>query len=71
MSGIINFLVAMSPPPPPSPHDNFQGLEYRWKAIVFRPAMFKFEGIMFGVIGAYLLLYTIGRTINMSRAKSA
>ena len=50
---------------------NYDGYELRWKILTFRPALFKFEGIMFGVLGTYILLYLIGRYFSNSRARSA
>lgn len=71
MAHFIKILNTIMPPPAqPAPRD-FDGLEYRWKAIVFRPAYFKFEAIAFGAVLAYLALHFIGRFISTARAKSA
>ncbi|GFZ45782.1 hypothetical protein JCM24511_03512 [Saitozyma sp. JCM 24511] len=70
MSGLLKVLSAITPPPAQPAAREYDGWELRWKMLVFRPAMFKFEGVVLGVLAGYLLLYFIGRFINMSRAKA-
>jgi hypothetical protein len=71
MSGIVKILNAITPPPAqPAPRE-FDGWELRWKMLTFRPSMFVFEGTILAIVGAYLLLYFIGKFVNTSRAKSA
>lgn len=70
MSALIKLLGVITPPPAaPAPRE-YSGLEYRWKFLTFRPAEFKFEGLMFAVIGAYLLTYFVGKYFSDKRAKS-
>lgn len=38
---------------------------------VFRPAVFKFEAMMLGILGGYLLLHLLGKSFNNNRAKAA
>ncbi|ORY28325.1 hypothetical protein BCR39DRAFT_449594, partial [Naematelia encephala] len=70
MSQLLLGLAKLMPPPPAPAAREYDGLEYRWKALVFRPAAFKFEAVALGLIGAYLLVYFLGKTFNTSRAKS-
>lgn len=71
MSDLLKVMSLMAPPQPPAPSSEYQGLEYKWKMLVFRPAMFKTEAAIFGVAVIYLLLYLLGNTVNMSRARKA
>ena len=71
MSAILRILNAVTPPPPrPAPRE-FNGFEVRWKAFVLRPSEFVFEGMMLAVLGLYVFIYLIGKTINQLRAISA
>ncbi len=70
MSVLLKALQAITPPPAAPAPINYDGLEYKWKMFVFRPAYFKFEGIALGVLGAYLLCYYLGKFYNGSRAKA-
>lgn len=69
MSAILQAISKISPPPPVNAPREYDGYEFRWKMFVFRPATFKFEGMMFAILGAYLLLHFIGKAINMGKAK--
>lgn len=72
MSALLRGIQAITPPTPTNAPREYSGLElFRWKMFVFRPAEFKFEGLMLLVLGSYLALYFIGKTINMRRAKEA
>jgi hypothetical protein len=68
MSAILNLLNKVSPAPY-TPSHQYDGFELRWKAFVFRPALFQFEALMLGVLGAYVALYFLGKAFNESRAK--
>ena len=68
-SPILRLLSALSPPQAPSADVPYDGLEYRWKMILFRPALFKTEGILLAVLGAYMLWFYIGGFISYGRAK--
>ncbi|KAK4684873.1 PAT complex subunit CCDC47, partial [Tremellales sp. Uapishka_1] len=71
MSALIKLLSFVTPAPPTPLGRDYSGVEYRWKMITFRPALFKFEGAALGLLGLYLLWYLVGRNINTSRAKAA
>jgi hypothetical protein len=71
MSGLLQLLSKISPPPAVNQPYEYDGLEYRWKAFVFRPAVFKWEGAVLGIIALYLALFFIGKFINEARAKKA
>lgn len=71
MAQFIKILNTIMPPPAqPAPRE-FSGTEYRWKAVVFRPAYFKYEAIAFGALLAYLALHFLGRFVSNYRAKQA
>lgn len=71
MAQFVKILNTIMPPPAqPAPRE-FSGTEYRWKAIVFRPSAFKFEGVAFAILLSYLALHLVGRVISNYRAKNA
>jgi len=69
MSFLIQGLAALSAFQPKPPTLEYDGLEYRWKMLTFRPAEYKLEAALFAAVGIYLLFYFLGRTYNMSRAR--
>ncbi len=71
MSGLMQLLQAVTPPPPRPASREYDGFEIRWKMFAFRPAIFVLEGVMLGVLGLYALVFLIGRTVNQSRARAA
>lgn len=71
MSGLIQAIAAITPATPQPLSRDYDGLEFKWRMFVFRPAAFKFEAMMLGVLGAYLVLHLLGRQFNMNRAKNA
>jgi hypothetical protein len=71
MSQFLKIINAVMPPPAkPAPRE-YDGAEYKYKFVTFRPAYFKFEAIAFAVLLGYLALHFIGRFINNYRAKNA
>ncbi|KAF9515277.1 hypothetical protein BS47DRAFT_1376315 [Hydnum rufescens UP504] len=48
--------------------EHYDGFELRWRRLVFRPAEFKTEGILFGVLILYVLWYYLGKWENTTRA---
>ncbi|WVN86658.1 uncharacterized protein L203_101827 [Cryptococcus depauperatus CBS 7841] len=70
MSAILKILGAISPPPPAPLSRDYEGYQVCWKMLCFRPSVFKFEAIAFALVGLYLGLYFVGRTVNQQRAKS-
>ncbi|BEI81748.1 hypothetical protein CcaverHIS002_0209080 [Cutaneotrichosporon cavernicola] len=71
MSGFLKAIAAITPATPQPLAREYDGLEFKWKMFVIRPAAFKFEGIMLAILGAYLLLHLIGKRFNMGRARNA
>jgi hypothetical protein len=69
MSFLVQGLAALSAFQPKPPTLEYDGLEYRWKMLTFRPAEYKLEAALFAAVGIYLLFYFAGRTYNMSRAR--
>jgi len=70
MSFLVQGLAALSAFQPQPPTLEYDGLEYRWKMFTFRPAEYKLEAALFSAIAVYLLIYLLGKTYNMSRARS-
>ena len=67
---VLNFVNKISPPAAgPAPRD-YDGLEFKWKMFVFRPAMFKYEGMIIAVLGGYVLLSFLLGLLNKARARS-
>ncbi|EPQ59261.1 DUF1682-domain-containing protein [Gloeophyllum trabeum ATCC 11539] len=64
---LARLLQGITPPPPVVPAE-YNGLEYRWKNFVFRPAEFKIEGLAALGIILYLVLFWIGKNRNAQRA---
>lgn len=69
MSGLVKLLAAMSPTVGPIT-EQYDGLEYKWKMFVIRPAYFRTEAIAFGILGAYILWFLLGQYVNGARAAS-
>ena len=67
-SPILRILSALSPPQSPPEGVPYDGLEYRWRMLVIRPALFKTEGILLAVLGTYLLWYYVGGYVSYGRA---
>ncbi|KAF8592328.1 DUF1682-domain-containing protein [Ramaria rubella] len=64
---ILNLARQLSPPPILQSQD-WNGTEYRYGRLVFRPAQFKVEGILLSCIAAYFLLWFVGKSQNYRRA---
>jgi len=60
--------VLLTPPPLVVVPEDYDGFELRWRRLVFRPAEFKTEGILFGVLLLYVLWYYLGKWENTNRA---
>jgi len=56
-------------PPPVNLSPDYDGLEWRWKFLTFRPALFQNE--VFCIVGVliYVAVYFIGKSANKSRAQ--
>ncbi|KAJ8086630.1 hypothetical protein PM082_005453 [Marasmius tenuissimus] len=68
MSFVGSLLQSITPPPISVPEE-YDGLEYRWKIFVFRPAYFKTEVYLIGVILLYVLAWFIGKGVNGRKAE--
>ncbi|WVO20918.1 uncharacterized protein IAS62_002219 [Cryptococcus decagattii] len=71
MSGILQFISTIAPPPPAPLQRDYDGYQVCWKIFCFRPASFKFEAVAFALLGLYLGMYFVGKIINGGRAKAA
>ncbi|ORX33760.1 hypothetical protein BD324DRAFT_638477 [Kockovaella imperatae] len=67
MSNWVQILNSLNPPMAPVA-GTYDGLEYKWKMFVFRPALFKREAIVVSVLGAYLLWFYAVGYLSYSRA---
>ncbi|KAJ6613420.1 hypothetical protein B0H10DRAFT_2165290 [Mycena sp. CBHHK59/15] len=68
MAALTNFLAALTPPPFVNPEE-YDGLElFRWKFIVFRPALFKKEAYLLSALLFYLAFFAFGRWSNANKA---
>ncbi|KAI9063227.1 DUF1682-domain-containing protein, partial [Trametes sanguinea] len=56
-------------PPMPDISAKYDGLEYKWKFITFRPAYFKNELYFLAVVLLYVVFHYIGKQANRSRAR--
>ncbi|PIL37167.1 hypothetical protein GSI_00859 [Ganoderma sinense ZZ0214-1] len=63
----LNIVKYLSPPMPNVTPD-YDGLEYRWRFLTFRPAYFKNEVYFIGAAVLYLTFYFIGKKTNARRA---
>ncbi|KAK1236578.1 hypothetical protein PQX77_000130 [Marasmius sp. AFHP31] len=69
MSFVGSLLQSITPPPISVPEE-YDGLEYRWKIFVFRPAYFKTEVYLVGIIVLYVVAWFIGKGVNGRKAES-
>ncbi|KAJ3828599.1 hypothetical protein EV361DRAFT_155024 [Lentinula raphanica] len=68
MASFVNILSRLTPPPFTAP-DEYDGLEFRWKLFVFRPAYFKNELYLLGVILFYVAFFFVGQSVNSKKAE--
>ncbi|KIY71440.1 DUF1682-domain-containing protein [Cylindrobasidium torrendii FP15055 ss-10] len=66
MSQFLGTLARLTPPPVVVPEE-YDGLEFRWKSLVFRPAYFTSEAALIGFIFFYLAWAYIGKNVNKQR----
>ncbi|KAJ9112587.1 hypothetical protein QFC19_000606 [Naganishia cerealis] len=69
MSGLQGIMSLLAPPPVVF-EENYAGLEFRWKNLAFRPAMFIKEALVLGIVALLLMAYYLGKSMNQRRAKS-
>ena len=67
---LLNILGALSPAPAAPLTEHYDGLEYRGKMFVFRPALFKTEGIALGAIFVFLGWFYLAQYLNTQRANA-
>ncbi|KZT50433.1 DUF1682-domain-containing protein [Calocera cornea HHB12733] len=67
VAGLLKFL---QPPPAPAEDVPYEGIEYRWRNIVFRPGQYQAEAIVLALVVLYMLVWAIGRQINGGRARA-
>ncbi|KAF8826741.1 hypothetical protein HHX47_DHR5000694 [Lentinula edodes] len=68
MASFINVLSRLTPPPFAAPEE-YDGLEYRWKLFVFRPAYFKNEVFLLGALLFYVAFFFVGQFVNAKKAE--
>ncbi|KAL1689308.1 hypothetical protein GGG16DRAFT_58026 [Schizophyllum commune] len=62
----LNFLA-----PRPFVHpETWEGVEYKWKFLVFRPGYFKLEGYILAAVAVYLVLFFYGKSANARKANA-
>jgi len=66
---LTQLLSGLSPPPFVHPEE-YDGLEFRWSILVFRPAYFKKEVALFAGLLLYIACFFIGKSINARKTKS-
>ncbi|KAJ7771391.1 hypothetical protein DFH07DRAFT_804199 [Mycena maculata] len=67
MAALTQLLQALTPVPVVLEED-YDGLEFRYKIFVFRPALFQKEAALLGALLFYALFFLYGRWINTRRA---
>ncbi|KAJ7276423.1 hypothetical protein B0H12DRAFT_1227556 [Mycena haematopus] len=64
---LTRFLTTLTPPPFVNPEE-YDGLEFRWKWFVFRPALFEREAYLLSALFVYVLFFLWGRWNNRRTA---
>ncbi|KAJ7047349.1 hypothetical protein C8F04DRAFT_1205296 [Mycena alexandri] len=67
MAGITKLLAVLTPPPFLMPEE-YDGLEFRWKWFVFRPALFQREVFLLAGLFGYIAFFLYGRWSNSRKA---
>ncbi|KAJ6599044.1 hypothetical protein DFH09DRAFT_22023 [Mycena vulgaris] len=68
MAALTQFLASLTPAPFVNP-EHYDGLElFRWKFLVFRPALFQKEAYLLAVLLAYITFFFYGRWSNARQA---
>ncbi|KIP10601.1 hypothetical protein PHLGIDRAFT_33815 [Phlebiopsis gigantea 11061_1 CR5-6] len=60
-------LLLLTPPPLVVPED-YDGVEFRWKFLVFRPGLFQKEALFLSAVLLYIAWYFIGKSYNIKKA---
>ncbi|KAH8118295.1 DUF1682-domain-containing protein [Phellopilus nigrolimitatus] len=61
-------LAKVLTPAQPFTSYEYDGLEYRWKNLVFRPALFKLEALFVLGLAVYFFSFFVGKALNKRRA---
>ncbi|KAK0206569.1 hypothetical protein DFS33DRAFT_1255699 [Desarmillaria ectypa] len=69
MNALTQALTHITPPPFVAPSE-YDGLEYRWRFITFRPAYFETEAYLLLALGGFILVAIIGISYNKNKANS-
>ncbi|KAK0491041.1 hypothetical protein IW261DRAFT_1413438 [Armillaria novae-zelandiae] len=69
MNALTQALTHITPPPFVAPSE-YDGLEYRWRFIAFRPAYFEKEAYLLLALGGFILVSIIGISYNKRKASS-
>ncbi|KAJ7904536.1 hypothetical protein B0H14DRAFT_3103334 [Mycena olivaceomarginata] len=67
MAGLAKVLASLTPPPFVNPEE-YDGLEFRWRWFVFRPALFEREGYLLLALLGYVIFFVWGRWTNKGKA---
>ncbi|KAH7343827.1 hypothetical protein B0J17DRAFT_192284 [Rhizoctonia solani] len=68
MSAPPSLLSFLTPAQASFPSEEYDGFQFRWNNLVFRPAEFKYEGLGLIAIFVYIALYIFGKRVNENRA---
>ncbi|KAG8895213.1 hypothetical protein FRC00_007750 [Tulasnella sp. 408] len=60
----------LSPSPADFPRESYDGLEFRYGRLTFRPAEFKVEGMILAVVFVYLISGILGTRFNSTRVNA-
>ncbi|KAI5124997.1 hypothetical protein M0805_007421 [Coniferiporia weirii] len=66
-NALSEFAKSLTPSPPYTDYE-YDGLQYRWKSFVFRPALFQVEAILLAALSVYFAVFFVGKTLNKKRA---
>lgn len=61
-------LLSSLTPPVPNLSEDYDGLEFRWKMVTFRPALFQKELYLLTAVVLYAVFYFVGVSINSRKA---
>ncbi|KAL4081882.1 hypothetical protein V8B97DRAFT_2031502 [Scleroderma yunnanense] len=67
MASVLNTLASVAPPPFVL-SDQYDGLEYKWKFFVFRPALLYLQACLLLALAIYVALALYGRAVNERKA---
>lgn len=65
-----NIAQLLSPSPTDFPREDYDGLEFRYGRLTFRPAEFKVEGMILAVVFVYLISGILGTRFNSTRVNA-